>query len=113
MSLYALFRRPDVYGMAGAMSPAFWFGRRSIFPWVERQAFPGGRVWLDAGTREGPFVVSDVTRMRDLLIEKGYAEGRDLQCVVEDGGRHDEASWRRRLPAALRFMLEGVSARPS
>jgi predicted alpha/beta superfamily hydrolase len=108
-SLYAYFERPDVFGFAGAMSPAFWFGKRAIFRWVEQQPRRPGRVWLDAGTSEGAFVLADVMRMRDTLVGRGYRLGPDLACVLEDGGRHDEISWGRRLPAVLRFMLDGAT----
>ena len=35
ISLYALFRRPDTFGAAAAMSPALWFARRAIYPWLD------------------------------------------------------------------------------
>jgi len=110
VSLFAYFERPDVFGFAGAMSPAFWFAKRAIYRWVEQQPRRPGRIWLDAGTSEGSFVSADVTRMRDTLVERGYRLGRDLACVLEDGGRHDETSWSRRLPDVLRFMLDGATA---
>jgi predicted alpha/beta superfamily hydrolase len=105
ISLYALFSRPDVFGVAGAMSPALWFGRRAIFSWMEGRRTTGGRIYLDAGTAEGPQLLADVARLRDRLIDGGLRIGRDLRCVFERGGRHDEASWGGRLDDALRFML--------
>jgi predicted alpha/beta superfamily hydrolase len=110
VSLFAFFERPETFGAAGAMSPAFWFARRAIYPWVERQPWQPGRLWLDAGRSEGPFVVADATRMQDLLLRKGYRPGTDVECLLEENGRHDEASWGRRLPAALRFMLGASDA---
>jgi predicted alpha/beta superfamily hydrolase len=110
ISLYALFRYPEVFGVAGAMSPALWFARRSIFAWLGGRDLIAGRVYLDAGTAEGPLLLADVARLRDSLIDGGYRIGRNLSCVFESGGRHDETSWGRRLPAALRFMLD--PARP-
>jgi hypothetical protein len=44
--------------------------------------------------------------MRDALVEKGYRLDRDLKYVVEKGGEHNEAAWARRLPGALRFLLQ-------
>jgi predicted alpha/beta superfamily hydrolase len=105
ISLYALFGRPDAFGVAGAMSPALWFARRSIFGWLDRRETTGGRIYLDAGTAEGPLLLADVARFRDRLIDRGFRIGRDLRCVFERGGSHDEASWGRRLADALRFML--------
>jgi len=110
VSLFAYFERPDVFGFAGAMSPALWFGKRAIFEWVRQQPRRPGRIWLDAGTSEGSFVVADVERMRDVLVERGYRSGRDLGFMIEEGGRHNEVSWGRRLPSLLRFMLAGVTS---
>jgi predicted alpha/beta superfamily hydrolase len=114
-SVYALFQRSDVFGCAGAMSPALWFSRRAIFRWLERQPPPHGRLYLDAGTEEGPIVLADVARLRDLLIERGYRSGRDLRVVLEAGGRHNETAWSRRLLGALQFLLrnEMREIRPS
>ena len=56
--------------------------------------------YLDNGSRE-----NSAARMARLLEEKGYQKERDLLYVVEDGARHTESAWARRLPAALRFLL--------
>lgn len=107
ISLYGLFRRPDIFGTAGALSPALWFARRAIFPWLETVGTVSGRVYLDAGTAEGPLLMADVARFRDQLIGLGFRLGENLRCLMEKGGHHDEASWGRRLPGALNFMLGG------
>jgi predicted alpha/beta superfamily hydrolase len=111
ISLYAFLRRPDVFGAAGVMSPALWFGGRSIFPFVSGRPFTPGRIYLDVGTSEGREVLPDVRRMRELLARKGYRSGRELMYVVEMGGRHEERAWGRRLGRALRFLL-GAPPRP-
>ena len=108
ISLWAFFARTDVFGFTAALSPALWFARRAFFSWLERQPTVQGQLYIDAGTEEGPLVLADVARLRDVLVERGYRLSRDLRCVLETGGRHDEASWGRRLPGALRFMLADV-----
>ena len=105
VSVYALFRRPDTFGMAGIMSPALWFAGRAIFDFVETAPFVPGRIYLDCGTREGAAELRDVRRLRDLLGRKGYRQRRDLLCVIEKGAGHDEHAWAHRLPRALRFLL--------
>jgi len=42
-----------------------------------------------------------------LLLRAGYAEGRDLSYVEEEGGGHDELAWGRRFRDALPFLLGG------
>lgn len=124
ISLYAFFKRPELFGFAGVLSPSLWFGRRATLGFVARAPFLPGRLYLDTGTREGPprshnplmarristRVLADARRLRRVLLRKGYRVGQDL-CYVEDpGGRHSEADWARRLPDALRFLLPGPAA---
>jgi predicted alpha/beta superfamily hydrolase len=105
ISLYAFFRNPETFGFTGVMSAAFWFGNRSIYRWVDERPFPGGRIYLDVGTNEGPEEVADVRRMKELLEKKGYRTGHDLLFFVEMGGQHNERAWQRRLRRALHFLL--------
>ena len=104
-SLYALFCHPEVFGAAGAMSPSLWYGRRAIFPYLEAAPFVPGRIYVDVGTAEGAYTVTDVQRLCGVLALKGYRPGQDLLYVEEEGATHSEAAWARRLPKALRFLL--------
>lgn len=105
VSLYAFFREPSVFGFAGAMSPALWFGEGKIFPWVEAAPYVRGRLYLDVGTREGVNTLNNARAMRDLLIRKGYRLGENLMWVEDRGGVHNEAAWGRRLRRTLPFLL--------
>jgi predicted alpha/beta superfamily hydrolase len=107
ISLYGFFRSPARYGFAAVMSPALWFGDAQIFRFVESAGYVRGRIYLDVGTREGEGTLANARRMRDLLIETGYARGRNLMWVEDKGGMHNEAAWGRRLRAALPFLLAG------
>lgn len=114
ISLYGFFNRPQIFGMAGAMSPAFWFGQRAIFPYVKNAPYAPGKIYLDAGTQEAhgrqlisrkyTWSVADAAKeMRDLLVSKGY--GESVLYVEEEGAPHHESAWARRLPDALRWLL--------
>jgi predicted alpha/beta superfamily hydrolase len=119
ISLYAFFERPDVFGAVGAVSPSVGFARGALIDYLERARFVGGRVYLDVGTHEGrprdrdpldlrqtpAAYVQLVRKARDLLVRKGYREGRDLFYVEEEGAVHNEAAWAERLPQLLRFLL--------
>jgi predicted alpha/beta superfamily hydrolase len=105
ISLYAFFQQPHVFGFAGVMSPAFWFGRKAIFSYVQALPYVPGRIYMDIGTREGPRMLADSRRMELLLRRKGYTVGQELLYVEESGAFHQEAAWARRLPAALHFLL--------
>jgi predicted alpha/beta superfamily hydrolase/uncharacterized protein involved in tolerance to divalent cations len=121
ISLYAYFRRPDVFGLAGVFSPAFRWGKRGIFPFVSQAAFSPGKIYMDVGTAEGVGLADTrrsqrsfaleyllhVQRMDEMLRRKGYRPGASLRYVEEAGGIHHESAWARRLPDALRFLLDG------
>jgi predicted alpha/beta superfamily hydrolase len=116
ISLYAVFRHPDVFGLCGALSPAFWVARSPLLAYVRSAPRVPARLYLDTGTREGSRMMrvlrpGPAEEMRAVLRAKGYVEGIDLHFVVERGGEHNEAAWRRRLPDALRFLLGTVTFR--
>ena len=109
ISLYAFFARPDVFGLAGVMSPALWFARGAIFRYLRRQPFVPGRLWLDAGDQEGGNMLGNARRLRDLLTTKGYQPGVNLHYLEATGAGHNEAAWATRLPDMLRFLLAGAA----
>lgn len=118
ISLYGFFRHADVFGLAGVMSPAFWFARRAIFDYVATAPYNPGRIYMDMGTAEmlrplrwrlltpllSGRVCADARRMKSMLASKGYTGGR-LRYIEEQDAEHNEAAWTRRLPDALRFLL--------
>lgn len=111
ISLYGLLTRPDVFGFAGVLSPAFWWSEGTLLPFVESVPFMGGRIYMDVGDNETPEVpgrkeayLNDAMAMEALLRAKGYG-ANDLRFIVEAGGTHHESAWARRLPDALRFLL--------
>jgi isoamylase len=107
ISLYALIKQPRVFGAAGAMSPAFWYGDRSIFNVIGDLRSPGrtsvSRIYLDMGTEEGAVALRDARAMADRLERAGW--GQSLLWVEEPGGRHTEHDWSRRLGRAIGFLL--------
>ena len=119
VSLYAFFERPDVFGLVAAMSPSVGFVKAALVQYLESRPFRGGRIYLDVGTAEGgpqrrdplelrpgsSAYVTAVRSVRDLLIGKGYALGKDLLYVEDDGAVHNENAWARRFPNALAFLL--------
>jgi predicted alpha/beta superfamily hydrolase len=126
ISLYAGFRHPQVFGLVGAVSPAFG-PARGIFSFVEGAPVRPQQVYMDAGTREGAGLEENVhlvgafsrvylalvRRMRDLLLRKGYRPGKDLLYVEEKRAFHHESAWARRLPAALRFLYAYAGPPPT
>jgi predicted alpha/beta superfamily hydrolase len=127
VSLYAYFRYPSVFGRAGVMSPAIWFGQGMIVDFIRNARVPRGRIYLDVGTGEGAGTVRDVRRVGRLLVRKGFRRRRlpvapglstpvapdfgpamrpSLRYVEDAGARHTEAAWAWRLDGALEFLLQ-------
>jgi len=109
ISLYAGVRRPDVFGVVGALSPSTWWDGRVILR--EAMSLAGRpvrplRVYVDSGdagaSRDG---VDDTRELAATLRAAGYVEGTTLRYVVQAGGQHSERYWAMRLPGALAFML--------
>jgi predicted alpha/beta superfamily hydrolase len=104
ISLYAFFRAPETFGFTGAMSPSLWFADRAMLSYVERDGTPAGRIYLDTGTDEGAGTLRDARDLVRILERKGYGQDR-LRYVEDQGGRHAESDWARRLVPALEFLL--------
>jgi hypothetical protein len=68
-------------------------------PWTSR-------VYLDAGEQEGR-MMDLAQRMADVLKQKGY-DDRSLRFRRDKRGRHQELSWRRRSPAAIKFLFRAT-----
>jgi predicted alpha/beta superfamily hydrolase len=98
ISLYAIASRPDVFGLAGVLSPAFWWLGDAMFDYLRGRDVTG-RIYMDIGDRERG--VDNMLRMVEVLESRSV----ELHHAVEPGGEHNEAAWARRLPDALRFLL--------
>ncbi len=111
ISLYAFFRHPDVFGFAAALSPSVWFADGAILEVIARAPRVPGRLYVDIGSREGERSVGFARRLRDVLLAKGYEEGRDVRWIEDGAGVHNEAAWGRRFRQALPFLLEKEATR--
>jgi predicted alpha/beta superfamily hydrolase len=104
-AFYAHLKHPEAFGGAMVMSPSFWVAGNKILEWVVDQPTPEvSRIYLDCGAREGRgSLLPLVAAMAAHLASRGYEDDR-LLWRPDAKGVHNEASWRRRLPKALRFL---------
>lgn len=111
VSLYLGLRQPEIFGKIAALSPSVWWNDRVILKFAaSAMAHPLPRIWLDIGTREGPRIVDDVERFRDVLIGKGWQLERTLHYERVEGGEHNEAAWAARVGPFLRFLFPAGEA---
>ena len=104
-ALWSHFHYPHAFGGALVMSPSFWVANQAIFADVGKQPTPApSRIYLDAGAREDRGrLIPVVAAMAALLAGRGY-DADSLMWRPDARGSHNESSWRRRLPKALRFL---------
>jgi enterochelin esterase-like enzyme len=106
VSLYLGLRQPKAFGKIAALSPSVWWNERVILRFAATAAVrPLPRIWLDIGTREGPRIVDDVERFRDILVGKGWQPDRNLHYERVEGAEHNEAAWARRVGPFLQFLF--------
>jgi predicted alpha/beta superfamily hydrolase len=108
ISAYAGVKRPDVFGLVGAMSPSTWWNGTVLI--ADVAAMPAAarpaRVYVDSGDA-GPSNddVTNTTALAATYANLGYQSGVDLLHVVQSGGQHNEVYWAQRLPGALQFLF--------
>jgi predicted alpha/beta superfamily hydrolase len=103
ISLYGLIARGETFGLSGVLSPSLRWSDSRVLRVLEDHDLAPARVHLDAGSREWRGLYDDTRRLRDLLTAKGAR----VHYVEERNAWHREAAWARRLPGALRFLLDG------
>jgi predicted alpha/beta superfamily hydrolase len=102
VSLLLGWRWPQVFGCIGCLSSTFGW-REDLFARVGAEPKRDIRIYLDSGWPRDNY---EVTRaMRDLLVARGYAEGRDLLYLAFPRATHDEASWAMRAHVPFQFFF--------
>lgn len=114
ISLYASFRRPEVFSRCAALSPSLRWHDEWIIDYARanKPTLPL-RIWFDMGSREGALggqggpsdALESCRTLRQKLIAMGYAPGRDFHYVEVEGGEHNEAAWSARIADVLRFLF--------
>jgi predicted alpha/beta superfamily hydrolase len=110
-AVYGHLVRPDTFGGALAMSPSLWFTRDRLAGFLHGLPRPThSRIYLDVGGREGTGMRPSITSFARGLHARGWLapDARSdlrVQLRVDARGRHHERAWRRRFPAALRFLF--------
>lgn len=107
-SHYAIHARPDVFGLAGVLSPSLWFSP-DAFAFAEQQQLPAhARVFVYAGGREGDSMARDALQLHDVLLRRTGSADR-IGIEVVDAAEHNEAAWRAVFPRVVGWLyrIEG------
>lgn len=106
VSMRAGLQYPRIFRKLAVMSPSVWWDERSIVRMVkDYRSTLRAKIWLDAGTDEGPETIPDARLLRDALLEKGWGDRLAYREVA--GGDHSERAWRARFGEVLRWLFPG------
>jgi predicted alpha/beta superfamily hydrolase len=111
VSLYLGLKHSRIFGKIAALSPAVWWNQLVIHRFAKAAVVEQRpRIWLDIGTREGPRIVQDVEKFRDVLLKKGWKLENDLHYERVEGAEHNEAAWAQRVEPFLQFLYPAREA---
>jgi len=103
-SMWLALHRPGTFGAALVVSPSVWWDNGFLLRDVAATVpSPRPRLWLDMGAQEGGQAVRFARELDKALRQRGWSDAT-LRFVEDAQGRHDEASWARRVPAMLDFL---------
>lgn len=109
ISLYALVEYPEIFGKAGCFSTHWPILGAFTAPYLRTFLPRAGhhQLYFDYGTGEGDRQYVPYQAVVDeIMVEKGYHQGRDWLTRVAPGGVHHEKAWRKRFHIPLRFLLK-------
>jgi predicted alpha/beta superfamily hydrolase len=106
---YALTERQDVFGKAAVFSPAFWFaGNASRDQIIQEGKDADVRMYYLAGGQEPASVATDMSAVRNAMLQVGFPAS-ELKSIVPTDGAHSEWFWRREFPAAYSWLFQGLN----
>jgi predicted alpha/beta superfamily hydrolase len=118
ISLHMAATRPDVFSMAGLISPALMWDDERIIRELSSKPAPLTKlkVWLDMGTQEGRQIesfskaIESSRRMAKVFESASLVAGQDYQYLEIPGGEHNETAWAARADKMLEFFFAPKSA---
>ena len=109
MSMYAMSKRPDVFGTAICFSTHWPFGGETMVNELTAM-LPDGqthRLWTDSGTIELDAIYPPLhNKAVELIKQKGYSEPEGLVASIYPNTGHHESYWARRVAEALNWWLK-------
>lgn len=116
ISVWAGLEHGDVFGGIASLSTATYWDKEVVVSHaasLKVGPMTTTRMYVDTGQDEsddsemGPYMptAEKQARLVDALKKTGYVEGTSLRAVVDPAGKHDGASWARRLPSVLPYLL--------
>jgi predicted alpha/beta superfamily hydrolase len=99
---------PDIFSNAGCLSSVFSYNDGKILSDVATDSGPRKdiRIYVDCGGYAGEATLKPgMDKMIELLHEKGYKEGKDLEFFYDAAAEHSERAWAARVWRPLEFFF--------
>jgi predicted alpha/beta superfamily hydrolase len=103
-SHYAIHARPDVFGMAGVLSPSYWVAPQLYAEARSKPLAADTRVYLYAGGKEGAETTGDAWRMHEQLA--ATTPPQNLTLSIVEAADHNEAAWRAEFPRVAAWLFD-------
>jgi predicted alpha/beta superfamily hydrolase len=110
ISLYTAIKYPNLFGKVAAFSPIIGFNKPPYMNFIQNQTLNQHlNVYIDAGENEVEFpnAATDVKEVDELLLSKGLNK-ENINLVIDKEGQHDKASWSKRFPNAMEWLLNKI-----
>jgi alpha-glucosidase len=107
ISHYAIYRYPQVFGMAGLFSPSYWYAP-DVYTYTAAHALPrDAKLYFYCGGKEDESMLGKMNRMVSLVRNSGLP-GDHIAVAVEVAAKHNEAAWARAFPRAVAWLFTGA-----
>lgn len=110
ISLYAGIHHPEVFGLIGSLSGAFFVSIEALSnDLINKQYTSLSRCYLDVGTKEvaggnpKDYMTSN-DRVYQLLAQQ--LTKKQLKYEIIEGGKHHERDWGQRFPEIIRYLFQ-------
>lgn len=106
ISTYGAVRYPNVFGKAGAFSPAYWFALTELNNYITTSTtnIANLRISHVAGQNESGTMAPNINTVTSHLLTRGL-NSTNSQIKIDADGTHTEAYWRREFGAAYQWLF--------
>ena len=106
ITMYAGLRYPEVFSKLMVFSPSLWVSPGIRFKFMNFIEPHGMDIYVYGGEKEGSDMVQHIDNLRETLEMRGLGHKARINIHVEidPEGRHQEASWGREFPKAMRWL---------
>ncbi|MCF8429222.1 MAG: T9SS type A sorting domain-containing protein [Bacteroidia bacterium] len=93
ITMYALFKYPNIYGKAGIFSPTFWFSNQLYTYVLNKSKSNNQKFYFVCGQNEAGNMANWQDSMNAVLQSKGYDKTTELKNLKKPEGTHSESFW--------------------